>query len=546
MKHKWLNPRWLLISTIAVVSILWIISLTPLVGDGYDDTRYIALSQAIAEGQGFCRPPIPGCQPETKFPVGYPLLLTPVWMVWPDFPQNVVGFKLISVLGGMLVISLSYILLSRYDYLSKQEAILIAALTAFAPQLFVFATRAFSETIYAAFSILSVIALERYGQGTDNDWKRWLLAVLSSAFAFYVRSVGLAIVGAGLIYFVSKKKYGQAWRFGAAFAICVLPWFLRSTWLDVGQSSYLDQLLTEQVERGDLGYIGLAGLLIRVVQNVRAYILAGLPGALFPSQVPLAHVNLPAEIQVSAPWPGVDIAVGTLIVTGWLGHLLLQRRLLDFYLLCYLGICLVWPWEPLRLSIPLIPFLFYYLWFEGRIMALAMSRRWPRVKSYGRRIVIGLVVLWLSASGFCQARFAYHRHSDPYFGLRPAEIKRWQGLYDLFAWIESNVQPNEVMASMNDDRLHLYTDRHATRGLTCESIRQDRVDYVVHIPYGGVMVKGDLSWHSIEPMVRTSSRAFREVYTDPAAGIRVFEVNRPAHEDECQSVAGSQSKAQRI
>jgi len=60
------------------------------------------------------------------------------------------------------------------------------------------------------------------------------------------------------------------------------------------------------------------------------------------------------------------------------------------------------------------------------------------------------------------------------------------------------------------------------------------------------MVKGDLSWHSIEPMVRTSSRAFREVYTDPAAGIRVFEVNRPAHEDECQSVAGSQSKAQRI
>ena len=532
MEPKRFRPKWIVIGIIFAVGIIWITSLTRLVGDGYDDTRYIALSQALAEGKGFCRPSIPGCQPEAKFPIGYPLLLTPVWLVWPDFPQNVLGFKLVSVLAGLLVIGLSYVFFSRYDYLSTWEAILITALTALAPQLFAFATTAFSETTYAAFSILSLIALERYGRGADDDWKRWLLAVLSSVAVFYMRSVGMAIGGAGLIYFISRKEYGKAWRFGAALAICVLPWLLRSTWLDVGQSSYLDQLLVKQVERSDLGYVGLGGLLIRALQNVRAYILAGLPGVVFPSQVPLAHVNLSAELQVGAPLPGVDIILGTLIVAGWVGHLLFRRRLLDFYLLCYLGICLLWPWEPLRLSVPLIPFLFYYLWFEGRMIVLALIERRPEVKRYGQWLIIGLIVVWLVISGLQQARFAYHRHSDPYFGVSVDAKKRWQGLYELFTWIESNVQHDEVMASKNDDRLYLYTGRHTTRDLTLEGVMRDEVDYVVHIPYGGVMVGGDLSWYLIEPMVEAYPEAFEEVYADPSTGIRVFKVERAKLESE--------------
>ncbi len=511
---------------VAAVGILWIVSLNPLVGDGYDDARYVALSQAIAEGKGFCRPATPGCEPEIKFPVGYPLLLTPVWLIWPDFPQNVWGFKLVSVFGGLSAIGLSYVLLSKYGYLPNWEAILVAALTAFAPHLFVFATTAFSETAYAAFSILSLIALERYSRSTDDDWKARLLAVSSSVFAFYIRSVGIALGGAGVIYFALKKEYQKAWRFGTAFAIGVLPWLLRSTWLDVGQATYLDQLLLQQVEGSAQGHVGAGGLLIRVLQNTRAYVLAGLPGVILPSQVPLAHVNLPAEIQVGAPLPGIDVVLGILIVTAFVSHLLFRRRLLDFYLLGYLGICLLWPWEPLRLSVPLIPFLFYYLWAAGRTVALAVGRLWPGGKSYGRGIVVGLVVLWLTVNGFYQVRFAYHRHSDPFFGLGVAEQKRWQGLYDLFAWVESNVRPDEVLASKNDDRLYLYTGRHTTRDLTLEGIVRDGVDYVVHIPYRGVIVDTDLSWHFIQQMIEACPEAFEEVYTDPPTGIRVFEVKR--------------------
>jgi hypothetical protein len=101
VKGQWPHIKWFLIGFVAAASILWIASLTPLVGDGYDDTRYIALARAIAEGQGFCKPSTPDCQPEAKFPIGYPLLLTPVWMAWPDFPHNVWGFKLVSVAGSI-------------------------------------------------------------------------------------------------------------------------------------------------------------------------------------------------------------------------------------------------------------------------------------------------------------------------------------------------------------------------------------------------------------------------------------------------------------
>ncbi len=529
-----LKLKWLLVLLMAVAAILWIVSLTPLIGDGYDDTRYVALSQAIAAGKGFCRPSIPICQSEVKFPIGYPLLLTPVWLVRPEFPQNVMGFKLVSVVGGLLVISLGYVFFTRYGYLSRWEAIVVVALTAFTPQFFAFATMAFSEAMFTAFSILSLIALERYGRSADDDWRSWLPAVLSSVFAFYIRTVGIALGGAGVLYFVFKREYRKAWRFGAAFAVGVLPWLLRTMWLEVRQSTYLDQLLALQVEVNSQRNITIIELLIRVLQNIRAYILAGLPGVIFPSQVPLAHVNLAAEIQVGTPLPGVDIILGTLIVAGFITHLFFQRRLLDFYVLCYLGICLLWPWEPLRLSIPLIPFLFYYLWFEGRTLARAIGERWPATVSLGRAVIVGLIVVWLMVNGFYQARFAYYRHFDPFSEMRPADQRRWQGLYDLFTWVKSNVEPDQVLASLNDDRLYLYTGRYTTRDLTTDGLVRDGVDYVVHIPYGGVMVEADLSWDFIEPMIVACPGAFEEVYADPPTDIRVFEVNREKLVSGCE------------
>ena len=530
------RPKWIVTGIVLGVGITWLTALTSWVGGGYDNTNYIALSQAIAEGKGFCRPSIPGCQPEAKFPPGYPLLLSAVWLVWPDFPQNVWGFKLVSLLAGLLVISLTYALLSQYEYLPKQDAAFVAALTGLAPHLFVFATSAFSETSYTAFSILALIAIERYGQSADNDWKHWLLAVSSSVFAFYVRSVGIALGGAGVIYFVLKKEYGKAWRFGAAFVIGALPWLLRSIWLDVGQHSYLDQLMIYQIKGSDQEHIELAGFLFRILQNVRAYLLAGLPGVTLPSQVPLAHVNLPAEIQVGTPLPGGDTILSILIAAGWLGHLFFRRRLLDFYLLCYLGICVLWPWEPLRLSVALIPFLFYYLWFEGRMIAQAAGRRWPGVEPYGRRTVLSLIVLWLAINSFFQARFAYHYYSDPLSGRKPATQERWRRLNDLFTWLESNVGHDEVLASKHDDLLYLYTRRHTRRNLTLEGITGDKVDYVVHIPYGGVTVEGDQSWYLIGSMLKACPTAFEEVYVDPPVDIRVFAVKREELELGCEPV----------
>jgi len=535
MRRDRFHFKWLLILLMTVAGILWIVSLTPLIGDGYDDTRYVALSRAIAIGEGFCRPSIPGCQPEIKYPIGYPLLLTPVWLVWPAFPQNVMGFKMVSVLAAVLIVSLSYVFFTKYDYLARWEAIIVVALTAFAPEFFAFATMAFSEVVFTAFSILALITLERYGRDANDDRRSWLPAVLSSVFAFYIRTVGIALGASGVIYFVFKREVRKAWRFGAAFAIGLLPWLLRTMWLEVRQSTYLDQLLALQVEVNSQGHVTTGELLIRVIQNIRAYALAGLPGVILPSQVPLAHVNLATGIQVGTPLPGVDIILGTLIVAGFITHLFFQRRLLDFYVLCYLGICLLWPWEPLRLSIPLIPFLFYYLWFEGRTLALAIGQQWPGIVPLGRAVVVGLIVVWIMVNGFYQARFAYYRHIDPFSEMRPADQRRWQGLYDLFTWVKHNVEPDEVLASLNDDRLYLYTGRYTTRDLTTEGLVRDGVDYVVHIPYGGVMVEADLSWDFIKPMMVACPGAFEEVYADPPTDMRVFEVDRAKIISECET-----------
>ena len=56
------------------------------------------------------------------------------------------------------------------------------------------------------------------------------------------------------------------------------------------------------------------------------------------------------------------------------------------------------------------------------------------------------------------------------------------------------------------------------------TVYTSKVNYVVHIPYGAVMIENDTSWHFIEPMVNAFPTAFQEVYADPQGGIRVFGV----------------------
>ena len=79
---------------VIVVLLTAILSVTPWpVGAYEDDAIYTLLAKALASGEGYRMINLPGTPAATHYPPGYPFLLSLLWRVWPEFPDNVVVFK---------------------------------------------------------------------------------------------------------------------------------------------------------------------------------------------------------------------------------------------------------------------------------------------------------------------------------------------------------------------------------------------------------------------------------------------------------------------
>jgi hypothetical protein len=280
--------------------------------------------------------------------------------------------------------------------------------------------------------------------------------------------------------------------------------------------------MVKSIEQPELGTVGLGELAIRVILNLKAYLLAGLPGAILPSQVPLTYVNLDGGLRVGSPFPGSDIILAVFVAGGLIGQSLFRRALVDIYVIFYLAIAMLWPWEPTRFVIPLIPFLYTYVLFEVGLFATALRRDSLPARAV-RMFALAAIGLYLIANVGAQARLALEvrRSVEPNV--------EWAARFRLFDWIKHNTPRTSVLAALNDTQVYLYTGRQTIRALDSSSaLSEYGVEYIVLIPYGGVMVEGDLSRIQFDPLYNKNPTAFTPVYEDANASIQVFQVSLEA------------------
>ena len=508
------TSRWWLAGIFLIAAPMYFLALTPYIGDGYDDGHYIALAQALAQGKGFSQPQLPGNPPEAQYPPGWPLLLAPVWLIAPDFPANAVGFKFVALLCALAFAALTFGWL-RWRGESARVAWLVTALTLFNPLVFGYATSAFSEMAFGACSILALWLVEKYTRDAPA-WRVALLASLALACAFYLRTFGVTLVAAAIVYsFLRSRRVGA--RLTVLVVAWILPWVVRGALLPDG-SPYLQQFLLKSQEQPELGTIGAFDLMVRVILNVRAYLLAGLPGVVMPSQVPLTFVNLAEGLRVGAPFVASDIVLAVVVSGAVLAPIVLRRALVDWYIAFYLALGLLWNWEPIRFLVPLIPLLYANVLNEIALFGQALKPAWQRAASM---IGVTLVMLFIVANVIVQARFAWTVHQTT---MPTAE---WAARARLFDWIKHNTSPHSMLASLNDYQLYLYTQRPVIRTIgSFEALTRAGVEYVILVPYGGVMVEGDLSRMYFEPVWRAHPQAFARVYADAAAGIEVSRLHQ--------------------
>lgn len=509
---------YLLIAGLLVALFIYIGASTPSVGDGYDDGRYVMLSQGMARGLGFAQISVPGNPPEPQYPPGFPLMLSLIWLINPTFPENAIAFKLVSVACALVFAALTYGWL-KWRGEGERTAILITLLTLFNPLILGYAASAFSEMAYAAFSVGTLWLVERFARLAKWTWVDAIIPALVTAGALYIRTFGVALLIASFVFLFWQADRRKALLFGGLAVMLYAPWAARSLLLLNG-AGYSQQLFLKSMEQPELGTIGIGDLTLRVILNLRAYLLAGLPGAVMPSQVPLTHVNLDEALRVGAPFAGSDIALALVVMGGVLGQIFLRRALVDWYLAFYFGVGLVWNWEPTRFVVPLIPFLYAALFFEIKLFATPREKH-ARLNRVLRVLAFSALAIFLAANVVTQARYAWGIHSTT------APSPDWAARLRVFDWLKSNTASDNVFAAMNDSQVYLYTQRSTVRDLgSAEAFARYGVDYVVLIPYGGVMVSGDLSRKSFDPLWRAHPSAFTPVYTDTLAGIEVLQVRR--------------------
>ncbi len=340
----------------------------------WDDSVYTLLTHAFRHGLGKVLISDSNMAAPVVQSIGLPALLTPIALLW----ENPIAYKLTIVGIYLLGIAAIYRLFStNFGAWVGLFVTVSYALNVYTIQ---YASQIIAEIPYVLFSVLACAALLLYQRANRVIGWELLVAAVALNAAIYMRSVGLALLVAGVIWLV----WQGAWRKAVALPLIALlisiplqlGWVLGSPSGWAG--GYVDYLginhlsLSEQVSQNLVGYaFNLVRLLIELPYT-----------SLYNAPLPtdgLLFVLLLTLLMV--------VPLG-LIALGMIRERTPAGSLLGLYVVIYMGVLLVWPYAPHpRFALPILPMLLFFL-LRGWVEALKQAH-WQRE----RAAVVGLLVV---------------------------------------------------------------------------------------------------------------------------------------------------------
>ena len=199
-----------------------------LFGAYHDDTLYFSTAKALAAGDGNVLPSLPESPTQTKYPPLYPLLLSLVWRVQPDFPDNLTWAWAMNLGFGLALVLASVGVLRRLGS-SRKEALGLAAIFALNPYTILWTNLLLSDVLFAALTLLAVLTADRaMVQQKARFWSWWVAAIVLAWLATSTRTLGVAILGGLFVFAVANRRYLA----GAATCVGVMPlaWRMLAGW----------------------------------------------------------------------------------------------------------------------------------------------------------------------------------------------------------------------------------------------------------------------------------------------------------------------------
>ena len=198
-----------------------------LVGFISDDGIYMLSAQSLSKGLGMQMPHIPTMPEQIRYPFGYPLLLAPLWWLFPQSPGNMLAFSAYTLLWSLLGLGLADQVMWRVFKWPVWARLLLLVSTALNFFFLFHATTVMSEGPYLAFSMAALLAAWHWHNQPDSHaGNRWFVALtVLSVASFQLRVLGITLIGAVAIWLLLMRRFRHALFYvGVCMVAGVAPW----------------------------------------------------------------------------------------------------------------------------------------------------------------------------------------------------------------------------------------------------------------------------------------------------------------------------------
>jgi hypothetical protein len=495
-----------LIFTSALISLLRLDSFQ--VGAFSDDASYIVLAESMASGQGYRLINYPDAPRERSFPPGWPILLLPIVILFPD---NYEILKWLPFALWLVTIPLLYKLFAKRINTPYLE--ILIALIVVNPVMIGASGMVMSETAYLFFSVLTLYLFELWNSHLDNPTEP-LFVIAFAATALYtqlIRTVGLSILLAIIAYLLLSRRLRQAGIATMIFFLGMLPqfWFNSRDGGSIISRGYQTQVFHDSVS-------------IKLWQawaNAQTYLNEMIANSLIPIFGPNIESMLD-RLGLGVAFSLVNVFVLLLIAIGFVLSFK-SFQLSELYVfLFFIGILSFWNPDvgsaQDRFLIPIIPFLFYYF-LQGLIWSARTVTRTDRRTVFTAIGVTSLIMLIFLVRNVQDWRNPIRNQmTDLSIGT---------------VWVSENTPSKSIIMSRNPVPDYLYVHRTTIAYPTedqdlIEYIIANNIDYVIVSPKLQALRSNDLGDYvktHLLPILTLNEDKFRPVYTDRKYNVTVYE-----------------------
>ncbi|MEP2773673.1 MAG: glycosyltransferase family 39 protein [Fulvivirga sp.] len=427
-----------------------------------DNAYYYTLGKAIAQGDGYVNISRVNKSPNNHYPPGYPALISIALFLGGSI-------FIVKLMNGLLLLGSIYIIYELTAHLLQSEklAFVIALLVTLNSHILYYSSIMMSEVPFLFFSGLSLLLFIKADKNYLSIKNYFMIgALLAMIVAYYIRSLGVALLAGYLLFFILERKWKPTLIYFGGLVIGVLPWFIRGQKL--GGGSYLKQLTLINPYQPNLGQADFGDFVDRFFTNFERYITWEIPSVLFPIKQPQYG---------SEPTTG-EWFVG-LIVLALMFYGIFQvgkyKWLFMGYLLATFGILMIWPsvWIGVRFIVPMVPILLIGL-FNALYIFISKVSLASGKKSFNPLLLLIFIFFSISPVNALneQAKASYS----------PA----WKNYFSMAKWVNRNLDDGVVVSCGKPALFYLeaetFTMRYKFAQNPAELIKdleEKQVDYVV-------------------------------------------------------------------